>query len=178
MRLITTVLLLSIAASATAAVYKWVQPDGSVIYSDRPPVESATPAELPSLQEIKIVPPPPSSAEPVEDSQANEPQTTEYTSLSISEPADDSTIVENSGRVTVQLAIDPPLQGAQGDSIAITLDGKEIGQGKGTTLNLTNVDRGKHTLQAAVKNAQGNVLITSSSITFNLRRSSVLQRKP
>ena len=178
MRLIIICIALSIATSAAAAVYKWVNPDGSIIYSDRPPVENAVPADLPELQEIKIPPPPSPSPEPTPGEQADQSQTTTYTKLEITEPADNGTIRDNAGQVNVKLALEPPLQDGQGDIISILLDGKELGQGKSTALSLSNVDRGAHTLQAMVKNADGSTLITSSSVTFNLIRTSVLQRKP
>jgi len=176
MRLIIAVLALSVAANASAAVYKWVQPDGSVIYSDRAPDENAAPTELPALQQIKMPPPPPPSTDTTADN--NQPQQTQnadYTKLTIAEPAENSTFRNNAGQVNVKLELEPALQ--EGDVIAILLDGKEIGQGKSTALALNNVDRGSHNLQAVVKNAQGNTLISATPITFTLQRTSLLQPK-
>jgi hypothetical protein len=174
MRAIIAVLALSVAANASAAVYKWVQPDGSVIYSDRAPVENAAPTELPALQEIKM-PPPPSTDTAANNNQPQQTQNAEYTKLTIAEPADDSTFRNNAGQVNVKLELEPALQ--DGDVVAILLDGKEIGQGRSTTLSLSNVDRGSHSLQAIVKNAQGTTLISASPITFTLQRTSLLQPK-
>ena len=177
MRLILAVLALSVTASATAAVYKWVQPDGSVIYSDRAPDENAAPTELPALQEIKMPPPPPPSTDTTADNnQSQQTRSEEYTKLTIAEPADNSTFRNNAGQVRVKLELEPALQA--GDMVAIILDGKEIGQGKSTAVSLSNIDRGSHTLQAVVKNAQGSTLISASPITFTLQRTSLLQRKP
>ena len=177
MRLTIAVLALSVAANASAAVYKWVQPDGSVIYSDRAPVENAAPTELPALQEIKMPPPPPPSTDTTaNNNQAQQGQSTEYTNLTIAEPADNSTFRSNAGKVNVKLELEPALQ--DGDMVAIILDGKDIGQGKSTNVALNNVDRGSHSLQAIVKNAQGSTLISSTPITFTLQRTSLLQRKP
>jgi Domain of unknown function (DUF4124) len=173
MRPVVAFLALSIAASASAAVYKWVQPDGSVMYSDRPPVENAAPAELPGVQEIKMPPPPPPSTDNGSNIQSGETQTVAYTKLEIAEPADQSTFRNNAGRVNVKLDVEPALQ--EGDVVAIFLDGKEIGQGKSTTLSLSNVDRGTHTLKAIVKNSQGSTVISAAPITFTLQRTSVLQ---
>ncbi len=177
MRLILAVLALSVTASAAAAVYKWVQPDGTVVYSDRAPAENTAPTDLPAIQEIKMPPPPPPSTDTTPDS--NQPQQTrgeEYTKLTIAEPADNSTFRNNAGQVNVKLELEPALQ--EGDSVAIILDGKDIGQGKSTNVALNNVDRGSHSLQAIVKNAQGSTLISSTPITFTLQRTSLIQRKP
>ena len=73
MRLIIAILALSVTASATAAVYKWVQPDGSVTYSDRAPEGNTAPTELPQLQEIKLPPPPPPSADRPATNQPDQP---------------------------------------------------------------------------------------------------------
>lgn len=178
MRLIAIFFLLSITASATAAVYKWVQPDGSIIYSDRQPAGNTSPTDLPPVQEIKMPPPPPSPPGSNPSDQADQTQTTAYTKLEITEPTDDSTIAGNAGQISIKLALEPPLDAEQGDMVSIFLDGNEIGQGKSTALTLTNVDRGTHSLQAVVKNAKGSALITSSSITVHLQRVSSLQKKP
>jgi hypothetical protein len=176
MRLIATLLLLSIAASSTAAIYKWKMPDGSIIYSDQPPTKDATPADLPAVQEIKIVPPPSSSPEESTPRRSSEAKTVEYTKLEITSPANDSTIRDNAGNVSVNLDIEPALQ--EGDTVSVMLDGKEIGKGKGTSIALSNVDRGTHTLQAVVKSASNSTRISSPSIIFHLQRITVLQAKP
>jgi len=173
MRYIIALLALSVAANASAAVYKWVQPDGSVIYSDRAPDENAAPTELPALQEIKMPPPPPPSTDTTADN--NQTQNAEYTKLTITEPTDNSTFRNNAGQVNVKLELEPALQ--EGDVIAILLDGKEIGQGKSTALALSNIDRGSHSLQAIVKNAEGSTMISAAPITFTLQRTSLLQPK-
>ena len=173
MRLIVTLLLLIVVAGASAAVYKWKKPDGSIVYSDQPPAEGATPTDLPQVQEIKIaVPPPPSSEDESEESATPKKQTVVYTKLEITQPENDSTIRDNAGNVSVNLNLEPRLQ--EGDITVISLDGKAIGQGRGTSISLSNVDRGTHTLQAMVKNDQGAVLITAPSVTFHLQRISVL----
>jgi len=173
MRFILTLLLLGVTASAAAAVYKWVQPDGSIIYSDRPPTKNAAPTDLPEVQEIIIAPTPPLSDEsaPI---RSQEDQAVNYTNLEITEPANDSTIRDNAGNISIKLAIEPALK--EGDSIAVLLDGKIIGQGHGTSISLSNVDRGTHTLMAIVKNAQNKTLISSSSVTLHLMRVSDLQK--
>jgi hypothetical protein len=174
MRQPITLVLLLIAANAAAAVYKWTTSDGSVIYSDQPPTKNATPADLPQVQEITIVPPPSSSGEGEEaSSQAEASRGVEYTKLTITSPEDQAVLRENSGDVAVSIQLDPALQ--QGDKVAVILDGKEIGQGAGTTLTLSNVDRGTHTLQAAVKDADGKTLIESPTISFTVKRTSLLQ---
>ena len=177
MRIFVAILALSVAAMASAAVYKWVQPDGSVIYSDRAPKGNTAPTELPELQEIKMPPPPPPSEDssPASDQSEQAPRQ-EYTKFEITEPANNSTIRDNAGNVTIKMDLEPALQ--DGDLVAILLDGKELGQGKSTAVSLTNVDRGTHKLRAIVKNAQGDTVTSAGPVTFTLQRMSVLKPRP
>lgn len=179
MRLQIALVLLLAAADVAAAVYKWTKPDGSVIYSDRPPAENATPAELPPVQEITIVPPPADETATDGDAQAAEEdrgsRESAYTQLTITSPQDQSVLRGNAGDVSVSIDLKPGLR--SGDKLAIILDGHQIGQGAGTSINLSNVDRGTHTLQVAVKNSDGSTLIQSSPVTFTVQRTSLLQPK-
>ena len=153
MRLIVALLALSVAANAAAAVYKWVQPDGSVVYSDRAPEGITAPAELPELQEIKMPPPPAPSTENTSNDQSVQTPAVDYTKLQITEPADNSSFHDTAGQVTIKLDLQPALQ--EGDVVSIVMDGKEVGQGKSSAVSLSNVDRGSHTLRAMVKNTNG-----------------------
>jgi len=129
------------------------------------------------VQQIKIAPPPPSaSSDSAEEGRTKEKPAaaTGYTSLTIVNPASDATIRDNSGQVSIQLEIEPALHA--GDSVTILLDGREIGQGQGSAISLSNVDRGTHSLQVAIKNAQGDTVISSSTTTFHMQRTSALQR--
>ena len=176
MRFIFAMLALSVAMNASAAVYKWTQPDGTVMYSDQPPTKNSAPVKLPSLQEIKMPPPPPSppSSNNTATNQSGQSQAHTYNKINITQPADNSAFRNNAGVVTVKLDLEPVLQA--GDVVDVILDGKEIGQGTSSTLSISNVDRGTHKLQAVVKDDQGNTLISSDTITFTLLRTSILQR--
>jgi hypothetical protein len=174
MRSIIAFFALSLALNASAAVYKWVQPDGSVIYSDRAPQENTAPTELPSLQQIKMPPPPPQNTDTTSANSASGAQATQYSKLEIVSPANNSAFRNNAGQVTVKLDLQPALQGD--DAISLTLDGREVGQTRATSLTLKNVNRGTHNLGAAIKDSQGATLISASPVTFTLQRTSVLLR--
>lgn len=179
MRLPIALVLLLVAANAAAAIYKWTKPDGSVIYSDRPPTDNATPADLPPVQEIKIVPPASSAEEAGDGEEGTSKQAGNsggaYTRLAITSPEDQSVLRDNAGDVSIALALEPGLRA--GDKLAIILDGKQIGQGAGTSINLSNVERGTHTLQLTVQDADGHTLIESSPVTFTVKRTSLFQPK-
>jgi len=174
MRSIIAFLAVSLAMNASAAVYKWVQPDGSVMYSDRAPQENTAPAELPTLQQIKMPPPPPVDNNTAPANTASQPQSTQYSKLEITSPTNNSAFRDNAGQVTIKLDLQPALQGD--DAISLTLDGSEVGQTKSTSVTLKNVNRGTHTLGAVVKDSQGVTMISATPITFTLQRTSVLLR--
>ena len=58
--------------------------------------------------------------------------------------------------------------------VEILLDGKSVGSGRGTSVSLTDVDRGSHTITATVKDASGKAVATAPGVTFNLKRASRL----
>jgi hypothetical protein len=135
-------------------VYKWINGDGVVIYSDTY-VEGAERLRVNGSRSA------PSSTD------------TGYQSLEIVQPANDATVRSNEGTLAVGLALSPAL--AEGHSVKIVIDGSELeGEMKSTQFSLSNLNRGTHSLVTKVVDADGNVLITSNSITFHLRQASIL----
>lgn len=179
-RLIIILLGLGMIASASAAVYKHVSPDGQVTYSDRPQ-QGAKEVELPPL--APAAPPPASTLTPpattFAPAQSGEEKPTVYTKLDIVKPTNDEAVRENSGALEVNLAIEPQLDTKAGHTVTILLDGKPVLEGQTTPqARLTNVDRGTHSLQAQIIDAKGAMLASSGGITFHMKRISTLFNSP
>ena len=119
-------------------------------------------------------PPPPPSTDTTSTTNASQTQSVQYSNLEITSPANNSTFRDNAGQVSVTLDLQPALQ--DDDAISLTLDGKEVGQTKSTSLTLKNVNRGTHNLGVAIKDSQGTTLISATPVTFTLQRTSVLLR--
>ena len=153
------------------AVYKVIQPDGTVEFTDEPkPGEEATQIEV---EPLNTTPP---LATPGEQAAAA-PAQAGYTSVRITSPDDNAAIRDNAGTVNVDVALDPALR--SGDTIDILLDGQVVGGGSKTAITLNNMDRGSHRVQAVVKNGSGEVVARSNTVTFSLqRRSAILQPAP
>ncbi len=171
-RIIAVIALLSLPWFAvTAAVYKHVLPDGSVVYSDRPAAEDAAEIKLPSVNLLPATPvPPPSEPPPVAEEKADH-----YGKIQITQPKPDEAIRENTGRVRVSVMLSAPLLIDEGHRLTFALDGRLVGQPQtegGYTLE--NVDRGTHTVEAMVVDAQGRTLARSDAVTFHLHRFSAL----
>ena len=95
--------------------------------------------------------------------------------VNITSPVHDSTVHQNAGLVSVAVSLSPGLA-AGAHKLRLTLNGKAVGEpGAATSFSLPAVDRGAHTLRAAVINASGKVISSSSLVTFHLRRFSVRQ---
>ncbi len=161
---------LALASGAVQAqkIYKITRPDGSVEFTDVPPPDSpATQIEVAPLNSAQpLAPPAGSAARSTADAQES------YNAFRISRPADGETIRDNAGNVNVDLSLEPNLRA--GHKFDLLLDGQSIGGGKATAITLTDMDRGAHSLQAVVKNAAGQVVARSKSITFTLQRRSVI----
>ncbi len=175
MKKIVLTLCLALASGAVQAqkVFRVVQPDGTVLFTDVPPPDRpATQIEVAPLNTAAPLAPPAGSATR---SAAGEQEG--YDEFRISRPGDGEAIRDNAGNVTVDLSVKPNLRA--GHKIDLFLDGQSIGGGKATAITLTDMDRGAHSLQAVVKDAAGRVVARSKSITFTLqRRSVILQPAP
>jgi hypothetical protein len=95
-----------------------------------------------------------------------------YASVAIVQPANEETVHDNEGNVSVQVAVSPRL--APGDRIVLLLDGRPVSQQPGTTLALSGVERGTHTLQAQVVDTNGATLAASQLVTFHMWQASRL----
>jgi hypothetical protein len=159
-------LMLAMGAAQAGKVYKYTLANGDVVYSDKPPpADQAEEVTLEPLQSFTVPPAP-----PLEDSTApeREPEAVGYEEFKVTSPSNDQTIRDNGGNVHVSLSLTPGLQG--GHSIDVMMDGQSIGSGSGTSVTLTEVDRGTHTVQAAIKDSEGKEIARSNSVIFHLKR--------
>jgi hypothetical protein len=154
-------------------VYKVIQPDGSVEFTDSPPPgESAQPVQV---QPLNSMPSPGSPRDAFDDSSAAKPA---YSEVRITSPESGTSFWDTSGNVKVDVSLKPSLQ--PGDKLEVLLDGQAVGGGRSTAITLTNMNRGTHSVQAVVKNSSGKVLARSNAVSFTLQKGSLLspQRRP
>ena len=124
--LITAVLLALIAPLVAAEVYKVVDENGKVTYTDRPPASSAdAPLTLPPLNTQPGIQP----AAPQEE--APQPQATAYQRVEILQPRPGLTVPPGQLDLVVQVDIEPELQA--GHLVSIRLNGTPIGRPAATT---------------------------------------------
>ncbi len=176
MRVLIFFLLAAIGLTAHAEIYKWVDPaTGNVVYSDQP-AKGAEQVELPQAQTYTSPPLPPAS-DTGEEKQASDQAA--YSKFAIVNPQNQATIRNTVGVVDVTLAVTPALKTQEGDRVALVMDNaKEYGPTADLQFSLNGVERGTHTLQAMIQNAQGDVIQKSATVTIFVKQASQLQPKP
>ncbi len=161
-----------------AAVYKWVDSKGVVHFSDKPHPD-AEKIELPEAQTYSLPAPtadasdePESNAASVVEAvplQAEAPKLPVYSNVSIIQPADQETIRDNQGYVSVIVQLEPELQA--GDKLQLLINGEPRGAPQATTVfALSGIERGSHTIVVNVIDAKGQVLRTSNTVTIYMHR--------
>ncbi len=166
---------------AQTTVYRHIDKDGNVTFSDQPgpgreqvrvtPVQTYTPpaASVPKSRA--------GSARKDQSRSLSDPQspTPGYTRFEIASPSNEEAIRNNAGAVTVGVQVEPAL--ARNDRIQFLIDGKPFGEPTRTTIvTLPNIDRGTHTLSARLIDKKGNTRAVAAGVTFHLIRASVAKR--
>ena len=151
-----------------AEVYRSVDEDGNVIFSDQP----SPGAERIEIRELPTIKAPPLKLPEEASPPLVPPGEAEYSRLEIISPVADTAIRDNAGNVTVSVSIEPELNA--GHILVLYLDGIRAQQGTGMQFSLANVNRGSHSLAVAIENGEGGEVMRSSSIAFVLHRESRL----
>ena len=175
MRLASLLLLLLVSAGALAQAYTWVDENGVRHYSDKPH-PGAELIQLQSSQRARTTRPR-TAARSLETTPAGtttaEPVSA-YRAIEIVRPSHQEVLWNIGGELSVALRLRPGLQ--VGHRVRLVYDGATL-DGLPTNsqdLQLSDVFRGVHTLQAVVEDSQGTELARSRTVTFNVQATSIL----
>ncbi len=163
--MLRVLILLVVAITVNAgSVYKWVDADGNVTFSDRPQPGSEE-VNVQGLQTYKAQPiKPTAAADP-----GSDPATAKrYKTFTFTTPKSDQSFRDSGGTIPIELKLEPALRG--GHRIKLFLDGAVKGEGRSASATLSNVDRGSHSLDAAVVDENGKEIARAGSVTFHLHR--------
>ena len=169
--LMCSALLGILCANAFAAtVYKWVDENGVVHYSDQPHAGSDK-IEVGGVQTYSA----PRDAASRSSAQRPSPQSagsqSPYQLCGFTRPENDEVFL-NTDSVSGTVQLSPALQ--EGHRVVITYDGKRMPnlapQGGGFTIS--PAERGTHTLSAVVENETGTVVCASRTVMFHVRQPS------
>ncbi|MBV2092617.1 MAG: DUF4124 domain-containing protein [Candidatus Thiodiazotropha sp. (ex Ctena orbiculata)] len=146
-------------------VYKWITPEGEVVYSEN---------YQPGADTIRVQDKKRSTSLKVDelDKEADAAASGDYLQFDIVQPSNDETIRSDENSVSVGLSISPPL--FDGHAIHLYVDGKKLdSEIKTTQLVLQQLSRGTHTIKAEIVDAEGELVKQSGSTTFHLRQAAV-----
>jgi hypothetical protein len=170
--LIRLAIFLGLAFTAAAAdqIYRTVDADGNVVFTDVPPADAAG---QPAGNEVTL---PPSNTYQPQTLPAVPPPETDgstassyYDQLAIVDPANNQSIRSNNGDIVIQAEVDPPLK--SDDRLLLTFDGAPTDiEAEGDIFQLNNVDRGTHTASARIVDGNNEVVMESQPVTFTVQR--------
>jgi hypothetical protein len=148
----------------TTTVYRWVDAQGVVHYSDQPH-PNAQKLEVRGAQTFSALPPGDTSSPAPEEPQ---PSAAAYQSCTIAQPADQQMLM-NVYQATAVVQTSPALR--QGDDVRLFVDGKQV-SGSGTSFTFP-VFRGQHSVQAVIEDSTGQIVCETSTVTFFVHQPSI-----
>lgn len=166
-------LLASLAFAGATDIYKHVDDEGNVTFSDQPPApgENAEKVQLRELNTTQAVEP---SAAPNREQESSESPEQAELDIRIASPQDETTIAMGPGDVTVTAQATPPL--GRLEKLQLYLDGEAFGEPQSsTTWALQGLMRGPHDLVVERIDRRGNRLARSDSVRIYVLRPSVNQ---
>lgn len=189
MKLITnkTVLLILIAfvlvmvnGPLTAQVYKVVDKDGNVTYTDRSPTAGAKPVDLPP---ISVIDSPvyetrakPDEAEVAADVPSLRDMRRNYSDFEITSPQPEQSLWQPDQATTV--AWNVRYQLLEGMQVTVFLNGQQYTTSTERIIPIGELDRGEHTVSAELKDAKNRKIATAKPVTFYIRRPSIYTNRP
>ena len=154
-----------LSSLATAEIYKTIDKNGRVTYTDVPP--SNTAAKPVELKTINSLPAPPAmpTASP-SNSGAN--QATPGYIIQLTTPENGTTLMADERSVTVSVSLNQNLQ--DGDLLAYKIDGDTLTTTQEMTYTIIEPPRGEHNLTVDVVSRDGKSLAQSDAITLLVMR--------
>ncbi|MFL1454342.1 DUF4124 domain-containing protein [Marinobacter sp. GN3S48] len=157
------------SAPAFAEVYRNVDAQGNVIFSDEPS-DGAEEVRVKPVTTVTL-PKPADVQEPEKLRQVAEEEGSAYSSVRIVAPNDDEAFHSGSGDVAFRVTSNPGLK--EGHRYEVTLDGQPVGQTTSDTVTVRNVFRGTHDAGVNIIDKNGVQVKTGESISFTIHRPSV-----
>lgn len=163
--LIASLGLLAVATPAAAQVYRYVDPEGVVHYTDKPPKPDARPVDLPPLQVIGPVARPTASGTAQALPELSQPPV----ALRLVSPAPEQTVRGDDRRLNVNVALDRPLP--EGYGLLYLLDGSPQNRTATRALNfvLEGVERGEHLVSVAAVDARGREVARTAPVLVHVK---------
>jgi hypothetical protein len=158
------------AQDARREMWVWKDANGVTHYSDRP-VPGARKLEIAGVTSPNPSPAVATPGQPA--AKPGQPAAIEYRSLEIWQPENGASFFGADATVDVRMRSDPEV--AATHRLMLYLDGKLVeGAGNALEHNLSNLERGVHSLTAVILDEQGNEKIRSEPRVFHVRQPSTI----
>ncbi|MBK1701257.1 hypothetical protein CKO22_10065 [Thiococcus pfennigii] len=166
-RTISLLCLLCTAVAAAAGIYRWIDDDGRVTYSDRP-APGAEPVATPIPPDRTRVQPAAASDEAAPSAVTTlEADAGPFEAFEIATP-DDGAVVRGDGSLDVGLLLVPAL--APGERLRVVVNEVAVrGDQPGTQMRLQGLALGTHRLRAEILDEAGAVLARTATISIHIR---------
>lgn len=172
MRYLPCLVLLIATPLMAANVWKWRDANGVMHFSDQP----VPGAEQVSIQSSSTYTAPPQANVSSSVSSSSSSAAVSYTNIEIWKPSAEMTIANTAGMVSVGVRVEPTLSPQH--HLALYLDGRLVTgfPAQGMEYELSEVERGAHTLTLAVLDAKGTQIKLSAPVQFYVQQPSVLRQ--
>jgi hypothetical protein len=180
MRIFVLLIALIPTVLVAAEVYRWVDDDGTVHYSDRPQegaetviIQEAQTFSTPAAKTTRNA----SSVPTGEAEAADEEPAASYSSFEITSPRQEEVFWNIGGQLNVSLRATPRIR--SGHTIFLVMDGREVQQlprGR-MQASLTDVFRGTHQLHAEVRDTGGKTIARTDTVQFTVQQTSIQNPK-
>lgn len=181
MRLITILLALSLALVASplmAQVYKVVDKDGNVTFTDQPPGDGSKPVELAPISVIEAPTyekaPEATAEEDAEKKMSLSYLRRNYKDFAIISPQQEESVWRPDGPISIAWSTRYALQ--EGMKVNIFLDGKIHTTTAQQVVAVAGLDRGEHTTKAELRDSKNRVIATTESVVFFVRQPGLYNR--
>lgn len=166
---------LSLNAFAQTRIYKIVDAQGNVTFTDKPPSTSNRDASTVELNEINISTPTTERDRAEQTSAQDDNEAKTNYAVSINSPPDGTTIPMGPGNFSIAASVSPALQ--EGAQLQLTMNETLYGEPQTSTVwALNNVLRGAHDFYVSVVSKDGSPLAKSSPVRIYVLRPSKLYR--
>lgn len=179
---IFVLLMMCFCLTAQAQIYKIVDKDGNVTYTDQAPGDGTEPMDLPELSVVSTDSAAADLAVATEPSEEGDDKALSrsdlrklYSDFRISRPAPEETFWGTENTVVVAWEASEPIQ--EGLSVQFSIDG-QAQTASGENMMAVTLDRGTHTVSASIVDERGRPVVTTGTVTFYVHQASIRNNGP
>ena len=159
-------------AQESGGIYKVVDEEGNVTYTDQRPNDAAVPMDLPELSVIKTDPAPAAAPSTAAEDQADRPPTRrelqrQFSDFRILQPQQEETFWGTANTVVVAWGSSQPVPPEL--SVRLYVDGQPRDVAGSGSVTLT-LDRGEHQVYAELLDARKRPIMTTERVTFFIKQ--------